>query len=62
MWLSWGESWGEGEMDKEGQKVQTSSYKICKKNKKSITYFVSLYNVINTTQITNYTIRKFSQT
>lgn len=48
-------------MDKGGQKVQTSSYKKCKKNNKSITYFVSLYDVINTTQVSNYTI-KFSQT
>lgn len=51
LWLNWGESCGEGEMDKGGQKVQTSSYKKCKKNSKSITYFVSLYDVINTTQV-----------
>lgn len=31
------------------------------KNNKFITYFVFLYDVINTIQVSNYTIRKFSQ-
>lgn len=56
MWLSWGESWGRAKWIKKVKRYKLLVIKYVRKI--SPLLIVSLYDMINTTQVSNYTNQK----